>query len=141
MKLWIAAAIASLAVAGIARSEDLATVYQNALESDPLIREADANRLAAREARPQAWANLLPQINGTLQASRNPSESTQPDFQVQPDGSVVIVPIPTEGETDSDGYTLQLRQNVFSWTNWVTLRRASREVAQAEADFQAATQD
>ncbi|MGH8284666.1 MAG: TolC family outer membrane protein [Steroidobacteraceae bacterium] len=141
MKLWIAAAIASLAVAGIARSEDLATVYQNALESDPLIREADANRLAAREARPQAWANLLPQINGTLQASRNPSESTQPDFQVQPDGSVVIVPIPTEGETDSDGYTLQLRQNVFSWTNWVTLRRASREVAQAEADFQTATQD
>lgn len=141
MKLWIAAATASLAVAGIARSENLATVYQNALESDPLIREADANRRAAREARPQAWANLLPQINATLQASRNPSESTQPDFQVQPDGSIVIVPIPTEGETDSDGYTLQLRQNVFSWTNWVTLRRASREVAQAEADYQAATQD
>jgi outer membrane protein len=141
MKLAFVVALSTLAVVGTARSEDLASVYQDALESDPLIREADANRRAAREARPQAWSSLLPQISGTLQASRNPSESVQPDFQVQPDGSVVIVPIPTEGETDSDGYTLQLRQNVFSWANWVTLRRASREVAQAEADYLAATQD
>lgn len=141
MKLAIAFALSALAATGIVRGEDLATAYQNAIESDPLIREADANRLAAREARPQAWANLLPQIDGSIQRSKNPSESVQPDFQVQPDGSIVIVPIPTEGDTDSEGYTLRARQNIFSWANWVTLRRASKEVAQAEADYQAATQD
>jgi len=135
-------ALSTFALAGIACGKDLASVYQDALESDPLIREADANRNAAREARPQARANLLPQIGGSVQASRNPSESTQPDFQVDPaTGDIIIVPISSESDTDSEGYTLQARQSVFSWENWVTLRRASKEVAQAEADFRAAEQD
>lgn len=133
MKLALVFALAALA-AGTAGGADLAAVYGDALKNDPLIREADANRLAAREARPQAWANLLPQIQGSLQSSRNPSEGVQLSF-------VGGEPVPSESDTDTEGYTLQLRQNVFSWANWVTLRRAGREVAQAEADYQAATQD
>ena len=34
-----------------------------ALTNDPLIREAEANRLATRESKPQALAALLPQIS------------------------------------------------------------------------------
>jgi outer membrane protein len=121
---------------GAAHAEDLLNVYQDALTQDPLIREADAGRLAAREARPQAWAALLPQIDGSLQASRVESDGTQRFFT----GSALSV-FPNDGTTDTEGYDLQLRQNLFSWSNWMTLRRASREVAQAEADYQAATQD
>ena len=39
------------------------SVYERALQNDPLIREADANRLASRESKPQALAALLPQFN------------------------------------------------------------------------------
>src|SRR3954462_12834117 len=42
---------------------DLIEVYQRALQNDPQIREADANRLASRESKPQALAALLPQLN------------------------------------------------------------------------------
>ncbi|HEV2230180.1 MAG TPA: hypothetical protein VGR86_14635, partial [Steroidobacteraceae bacterium] len=51
--------------AGPAAPKDLVGVFEDALKNDPVIRQADANRLAARESRPQAWAALLPQLNGT----------------------------------------------------------------------------
>ena len=37
-----------------ASAADLKEVYERALTNDPLIREADANRLATRESKPQA---------------------------------------------------------------------------------------
>ena len=46
-------------------AKDLVGVFEDAVQNDPVIRQADANRLAAREARPQAWSALLPQLNGT----------------------------------------------------------------------------
>ena len=48
-------AVASLASFNAAAA-DLKEVYERAITSDPLIREADANRLAARESKPQAIA-------------------------------------------------------------------------------------
>ena len=47
------------------QAADLLSVYQRALQNDPQIREADANRLASRESKPQALAALLPQINAS----------------------------------------------------------------------------
>ena len=47
----------------LAAKETLLDVYQRALQSDPLIREAEATYLAALEARPQARSALLPQID------------------------------------------------------------------------------
>jgi len=38
---------------------NLLEVYQRALQADPTIRQADANRLATREGKPQAVASLL----------------------------------------------------------------------------------
>ena len=56
--------LAAASLAGFnAGAADLQDVYERALTSDPLIREADANRLAARESKPQAIAALLPQVN------------------------------------------------------------------------------
>ena len=40
-------------------------MYQRALQNDPQIREADANRLASRESKPQALAALLPQLDAS----------------------------------------------------------------------------
>ncbi len=127
---------ASLAAAG-AQAADLQAVYDRALTNDPQIREADANRLAARESKPQALAALLPQVNGNAQYN---------DFDRKLDSTDITPPAPpvpfnrnTDG--DSTAWQVELRQSVFSWENWATLRRASDEVAQAEADYQAAQQD
>jgi len=142
MKSALAAAVVLVALTGTAAAENLLQVYEDALANDPLIREANANRLATREARPQAWAALLPQINATLQASRNPSEAIEPVFQRGEEGGPVnIFTVPTDSDTDTEGYTLQLRQSVFSWQNLMALRRSAHEVAQAEVDYQAAAQD
>ena len=55
--------LAALFAASATHAADLAEVYQRALLNDPLIREAEATRLAARESRPQALAALLPQLS------------------------------------------------------------------------------
>ena len=49
--------------------------------------------------------------------------------------------ITTDSDTDGYQYQLQLRQTVFRWDQWAALKRADAEVAQAEADYQAAQQD
>ena len=116
---------------------DLQDVYERARTNDPLIREADANRLAARESRPQAVAALLPQVDA--RANYNEEESDSSGAFVEPGQP------PTPEIRDSDGsssaWDVTLRQNVFSWENWASLRRANAERAQAEADYLAAQQD
>ncbi|HUG03806.1 MAG TPA: TolC family outer membrane protein [Steroidobacteraceae bacterium] len=120
-----------------AGAADLRDVYERALTSDPLIREADANRLAARESRPQAIAALLPQIAAS--GRYNDEERDSSGAFVQPGNP------PTPELRDSDGnssaWDVTLRQNIFRWQNWATLRRASAQTAQAEADYSAAQQD
>ena len=51
--------------ASAAPAADLLAVYQRALQNDPQLREAEATRLAALEAKPQALSALLPQLSGT----------------------------------------------------------------------------
>jgi outer membrane protein len=120
-----------------AGAADLRDVYERALTSDPLIREADANRLAARESRPQAIAALLPQIAAS--GRYNDEETDSSGAFVQPGNP------PTPEVRDSDGnssaWDVTLRQNIFRWQNWATLRRANAQTAQAEADYSAAQQD
>jgi len=53
-------AIVALTLAGTADARDLLGVYEDALQSDPQLRGADANRLASRESRPQALAAFWP---------------------------------------------------------------------------------
>ena len=55
-------ALGMIAFSGTADAASLLEVYQQALQSDPRIHEAEARRLAALEAKPQARGVLLPQI-------------------------------------------------------------------------------
>src|SRR5690348_11458596 len=48
-----------------AAAADFTQVYQDALANDPTYQQAHATYMAAREARPEAWAALLPQISGS----------------------------------------------------------------------------
>lgn len=144
MKRAIVLTVGLLLGSSMAGAEDLKSVYERALANDPQIREADALRRAAREAGPQAWAAMLPQISGS--ASRTWADTTSsgqfPQEQKLPNGQTVVLNFLSSSQTEpeTDRWSLDLRQSLISWEKWVALKRASRQVAQAEADFQAAEQ-
>ena len=124
---------------------DLIEVYQRALQNDPIIREADANRLASRESKPQALAALLPQVNVSGSYSKIDQEFERtlqtPSDPTDPTSPIVLRDISSDSDLDSRNYDISLRQTLFRWDQWATLKRADAEVAQAEADYQAAQQE
>src|ERR1700694_5283181 len=128
-----------------APAADLLAVYQRALQNDPQLREAEAIRLAALETKPQALAALLPQLSGRGPVGRGRGSEkptiTQPP--TSPPGPVLLQTYPFDGRinTTTHKYGIDLRQNIFRWENWVALQRADAQVAQAEADYQAAQQN
>jgi outer membrane protein len=127
----------ALGAATPAAAEDLAEVYQRALRSDPVLREAEANRLATLESRPQALANLLPQLNATGSWTREDQdlESLQQFTPTQ------VTQIRRESDTDTTQWNVQLRQTLFRWEQFAQYRAAGVEVAQAEVDYRNAQQD
>ena len=130
--------LAAASLGGLsAAAADLGEVYQRALTNDPLIREAEANRRAARESKPQAFAALLPQLNASGRYNDNDSESTGAFVQPgQPPAPEI-----RDSNGNSTAWDVTLRQSVFRWQNWAAYRRADAEGAQAEADYLAAQQD
>src|SRR5438067_4916476 len=133
-------ALTLLTLAGVAASKDLAGVFEDAVHNDPVSRRADANRLAAREARPQAWAAVLPQLNGTASAAGDHNAGEQPFFGTGPNGAPLVTSVRAVSDTSTRKWGLNLQQNLFSWANWMALKAAGQEVAQAEATYQAAEQ-
>jgi outer membrane protein len=131
-----------------AAAADLVAVYQRALQNDPQLREAEANRLAALESKPQALAALLPQVTGTAVASKerdNGATNQSFSFTDVSTGKPIVVvehqDFNGRTTTHNHKYGVDLKENLFRWENWVALQRADAQVAQAEADYQAAQQD
>jgi outer membrane protein len=135
MKLAFVAAGVALVLAGAAQARNLVEVYDDAVQFDPQIHEADATRMAARESSPQALAALLPQISGNWSISRTKEETDSVEAFPNPANAAELLPLPFSvgGYTDERQYNLQLQQSVFSWANWKTLSKAHKQVAQAEA--------
>ena len=125
---------ASLVAAPLAGADDLGSIYQQALKNDPLIREAEANRLAARESKPQALSALLPQLNAGAGYDDSDTDGSSP-FGAQGQPGVF------KRTSERNSWEVTLRQSVFRWQNWAALQRADAESAQAEADYHAAQQD
>jgi len=130
-------AVVPLGVVPLAGAADLGSIYQQALKNDPLIREAEANRLAARESKPQALSALLPQLNAGGRYDDSDSDGTSTFI----DPGSPPVPFDQNRKGTDKSWNLTLRQSVFRWQNWAALKRADAESAQAEADYHAAQQD
>ncbi|MFI4891106.1 MAG: TolC family outer membrane protein [Steroidobacterales bacterium] len=130
-----------------AGAADLVAVYRRAVQNDPQLREAEANRLAAIEAKPQAQSALLPQLSASGSAARErDTGSTNTSVPLigypgAPPNTQLSYGFNGQTTTISHQYGVTLRQNVFNWSNWVALQRADAQLAQAEADYEAAQQD
>ncbi|WP_405236771.1 TolC family outer membrane protein [Lentisalinibacter orientalis] len=134
--------LAALFAALPAGAESLLEVYQRALQSDPLIREAEANRRATEEAVPQARGLLLPQLSASASESRGTAEGASAFQQVSPTGETITVTSDFQDESiETTQWQIELRQTVFRWDQFVGLKQAGKQVARAEADFEAAQQD
>lgn len=129
---------AAILVSGIASGDTLMQIYEKALRSDPLVREAEATMLATQEGKPIARGSLLPQVSGRYNYGGNAA-----------DGETVTTlgnspPVPRVIDTrDNDArfWSLELRQSVFRWDQWVKLSQADKQSGQALVDYEAAQQD
>jgi outer membrane protein len=135
-----------LAVSGLALSqatlaqEGLIEIYERALMNDPALREAEAAYLATAEAKPQARARLLPQLQLGASTSTQHSENPNPPLDFQ-SGQPSLFIASTESDRDADGFNVSLNQTVFDWGSYMTLRQADKIVAQAETNYAVAQQD
>jgi outer membrane protein len=147
MKIGVAVALGALILPGAAVAEDLLRIYDDALKSDPQMREAEANHLATLETKPQARALLLPQINGTasIEKDRQWEDQSIPNLFTDPLNAKQLIVVQEEVTGVVRPYTgqwqVQLTQNLFNWENWENLRKADHTVAQAEADYRYAQQN
>jgi outer membrane protein len=140
--LLAALVAAALGAPAVAAAEDLAAVYQRALRSDPQLREAEATRLATLERRPQALANLLPQLSATGSYVHDDIDASQTITATDPvTGQIAFVPFTSKLKGDTGRWNVQLRQSLFRWDQFAQYRSAGVEVSQAEIDFRAAQQD
>ena len=131
---YLLAFLFALSGSAAANAESLLEVYQQALQSDPLIHEADARRLASLEAVPQARGFLLPQLGAGgswLQGSRDGSIANQDQGGAAQQSA----------SFSSFGWGAELRQSLFRWDQMVGLKQANKIVAKAEIDFEAAQQN
>ncbi len=115
----------------------LLEIYQQALQSDPLIHEAEARRLAALEAAPQARGILLPQVS----FDGSWTDSSTSGTAVDADASGQFGTFTSDTDSETTQWQFSLRQTLFRWDQIVGLRRADKIVTKAEADREAAQQD
>jgi outer membrane protein len=115
-----------LAAPPTAWPEDLLQIYDRAVQSDPVLREAESNLEATREVKPQAKALLLP------------------NFGIQ--GETTYNNVRTTGHTSagsfkrSDSYadaaiSPVVTQTVYNRANWMQLKQTDNTIAQAEAQY------
>ena len=146
-RLLLSAAALLPLLAAPAHAATLLEIYQQALQRDPTIREADARRLAALEASPQARGVYLPQIgfSAGYETSTSDGSGVQNTPIEQPEGSgnFVVVPFPFESRTESDvtRWSFNLRQTIFRWDQIIGLKQAEKQVTRAETVREAAQQD
>ena len=141
------------AVPSVASAASLLEIYQQALQSDPQIHEAEARRLAALEAKPQARGVLLPQVGfgaGWLKTETDGSGTQFTNILCDPNGDPSdpdnicgfnTISVPQERRSEDVNWDITLRQSLFRWDQVVNLKRADKVVAKAEAVRESAQQD
>ena len=108
-------------------AEDLLSVYKTAIKNDPKFLAAQAEYYAQLEAKNQNIALLLP----TLSASANYTDNN----------TDVTTSTTTQKKYKSTSYNLQLTQPLYRHENFVGLKQADAQIAQAQATFEYEKQD
>ena len=131
--------VASLAMMPGARGNDLLRLYQLARNHDATLAATGFSRNAAAEQRPQALAQLLPQLHVSASADRErvgAENSTTPANGV---GCTAATPgILQRCLGNQHAVSLTLSQTLWSMQSWERLKEADLQVAGADATLESA---
>lgn len=123
-------------------ADDLYQVYQMAVEKDPTINRAKADRDAAFEGISISRASLLPQISGSIGYSDSSRESNQQisgPTDENPNSPEVFANF--SQDTKSLNMGLDLRMSLYDHQNWIALDRAEKVAQQSDTNYALSKQD
>jgi outer membrane protein len=135
--------IAIACAACAAHANDLRQLYELAQSRDTTLQAAGYQRDAAIEARPQAWAQWLPQISANASATR---ERAGFDSGQLGNGEAADCALSAAAGTQHcygtvHGLGLNLSQTLWSYQAFSQLKEANFAAAAAEAAYQGAVQN
>lgn len=133
LALVAGALILAMGAARNAGALDLMQSYQLALQQDANYQASLAEAEASREAIPQARAQMLPNISGSLSRGRNDTDSKTPGFLGQT--------VSNSYQYQSSSYSLTLRQPLYRKYNIAQYGQAQSQVESAEASLDKNLQD
>lgn len=130
--LSAAVGIALTTVSFTSNAEDLAQIYRLAVDNDPTLLRAAAERNAIQKGVDIAKSGFLPQVNGEAGYSESTSDSPQfVNNQIQ------------KFAIDSSGWQagVTLNQSIFDWSVWKNADIAEKQAYQAEISYSNAQQE
>jgi len=128
MKKLLLSLLLSIALIVPGHSTDLMDIYEQALENDPIFKEAYSNYMSSSQAIPIARSTLYPQLTVSAQVGRNVQN-------VRASGSAI------EQTYNSNQWQLVASQAVFNYQAWALVQQANAAVKAAQAQFNSAAQD
>lgn len=134
-------------VCSFADGEDIAAVYGAALENDPVLKAAIAQRKIRHLATAQARATLLPNIRfsaskgeSLLERGRQPVTDPLMGEIVRDENAEIIYSQLPDIESERTNWSVQVNQSVFNLRNWFSYQSALAQRTQADWDFAATEQ-
>lgn len=124
--------LAGLGLSQPLMATDLLDTYNMAETSDPVYLETEANYRATLESRPQARAQLLPEVGLSASTFHNDQDISTSGPSAFGAGDFAF---------NSHGYSLDLRQPLFRAPAYLAYQQTDTIIRQAEAELQAARQD
>lgn len=137
------AIVAALGLAGAAsaHAEDLMDAYRQALQSDPLLMQAEAQSRIGQAGAAISRSALLPQLNGSVSFNDQHGTQTGPQTVLGPDGKPIL--IDTTGHTAGRSRTesVGLNQVLFDLGRFEQWRASKASARASEAQYVAAEQN
>jgi outer membrane protein len=132
-------ALAMTAVSLPSHGEDLLDAYREARANDPVLSQADSQRLAIGENVNQARALLLPQISAgaSLSQTTGGGNSTIQD----PNNPGSVINTSDFGHSRTRDYSATLSQSVFDLSKYADLKAAHSTASAQDELYQAALQN
>jgi outer membrane protein len=125
-------------VSTLTHADSLNQVYQLALTKDPQVLRAAAVVDVNKEGIVQAKSVLYPQLTFRSSVSKDYSEGSFTQYNVE---SKTFNTINSEGESITTSYTFALNQEIFRMTTWQQLEQSQKRALQSEVNYQLAKQN
>ncbi len=131
MKKHLLSATVGLALSAVtftSSADDLAQIYQLAVQNDPALLRAAAERDAAQKQVDIAESGFWPQVTGSIGLSDSKADRFQPGLGVY------------EGESNGWNAGININQSVFDWSTWKQADIADKQAYRAEVAYRDAAQ-